>query len=78
MWNAMVEIKKRGKQQNKSGTSPGNPKMLQQCCIAENNSELPLCKGKGLQVKELKTENTIVKDQVYATSNCLAYSLQAI
>lgn len=82
MWNEMVETKKRGKlqralPQNKSGTSPGNLKMVQQCCIAKNNSKLPFCKGKYLQVKELKTENTIVKDQVYATSNCLAYSLQA-
>lgn len=83
MWYATVETKKREKlqralPQTKSGTSPGNLKKLQQCCFAKNNSALVFCKGKGVQVKELKTENTNVKDQAYATSNCLAYSLQAI
>lgn len=52
--------------------------MLQKCCIAENYSESMFCKGKGLHVKEQKTENVHVKEEVYATSNCLAFSLQAI
>lgn len=83
MWYAIVETKKRGKWQralpwNKSVTNPGNLKKLQQCCTAENDSEQVFCKGKGLQVKELKTENINVKDQVYVISNCSPYSLQTI
>lgn len=62
----------------KSRTSPVNLIKLPQCCIAENNSEPVSCKGKGLQGKELKTENIHVKEQVYTTSICLIFSLQAI
>ena len=65
-------------QHSKARTSPVNLIKLHQCYIAENNSELVFCKEKVLQVKELKTENAHVSEQVYAASNYLAYCFQAI